>query len=824
MPISSSFKKVFRWLGLIFLLFLFLCVGLVGWAWLSREQLKSYMISALNSQLKAEISVSSVSINVWQHFPHVALDFRHVVVPGTGPSARGENVIEAERVYLKFHLWELLRGTYQLHRVEIMDARIHLRLMQGTRGNYDLFQPAESASEDAFSLKRVLFSRTLVLMEDSMASRKVDLTLNTASFSLNLSAEETNLSASWDGLMNAWEEKDWAIHYSLPHLAKADIVLRDGQLLLPDFRIETGSLVFVGEGAFGEKDHLKVRGDQLNLVSCISLLPERFRDFERELESKGMLDFQLTLDDGVVSSHFKLSGGSLMHLPTGVFFSELRFSGDLTHSSRGIRISISDIYALSDLSLITGRIGLVKEKAWDLDLDIRLKASAEELVAFLPNHSIGDLRGQLSGQIKYQGGLDPIPGLASGSGSGEIMISNLFWKNERMRLPIENLDGVLALEGGIVRADRLFFKIGQSDFLLQGRIPNFMRFILGSDTSLRVVGNLSSSFIDGYELSSVFKEEGADEAFSLPSYLDCGVALKIESLQYKKFTATGFRSDVSLGSSGFSVLNTVLQTCGGSVGADFRMSPSLDGFTIGLDSRITRLNIQTLFSVFNHFGMDILQSKHIEGTLNSLIKLSMTVGNDLSPNPYSVSAQIPLNIQQGRLNQYEPIRALGRFIKIDALEDIRFETLKNELYINNGVVHIPEMEIQSSALNLRLSGRHSFDNDLDYKINLLLREALAAKFKQRRSGDAFGEFEDEPGGTRLYLKMTGSAYAPKISYDLQSAGKKLSEDLKEEGKKIRQLLHDDFGLFRKDSTLIRKETRPEKKRRPERREDEFGFE
>ena len=89
------------------------------------------------------------------------------------------------------------------------------------------------------------------------------------------------------------------------------------------------------------------------------------------------------------------------------------------------------------------------------------------------------------------------------------------------------------------------------------------------------------------------------------------------------------------------------------------------------------------------------------------------------------------------------------------------------------------MEIKSSALSVFLSGTHTFEQEIDYNIKLLLSELLSNKFRRKNinANNTFGEINEE-GKTfnTVYLKMTGTSNDPKISFD----GLKLKENIQDE--------------------------------------------
>src|SRR5690606_13048943 len=60
---------------------------------------------------------------------------------------------------------------------------------------------------------------------------------------------------------------------------------------------------------------------------------------------------------------------------------------------------------------------------------------------------------------------------------------------------------------------------------------------------------------------------------------------------------------------------------------------------------------------------------------------------------------------------------------------------------------------------------------------------------------------DGLGRTRLFLKMKGNLDNPSIKYDTEQLKDHWKKELKEEKKEVRQLLKEEFGIFKKDSAI-----------------------
>lgn len=164
-----------------------------------------------------------------------------------------------------------------------------------------------------------------------------------------------------------------------------------------------------------------------------------------------------------------------------------------------------------------------------------------------------------------------------------------------------------------------------------------------------------------------------------------------------------------------------------------------------------------------------------------------------------------LTIENGELNNFEPMLALSKYLKGADLRKITFSTLKNQIEIKNQTIYIPSMHIQSNAIDLTASGTHTFNNYIDYKLQLLLSDLIGKKVREQHT--EFGNIEDDGlGKMKLFLSMKGPMSNPKITYDRKGVEDKIKNDVKLEKQNLKVILKEEFKWFKKDSVKHEKPT------------------
>lgn len=195
---------------------------------------------------------------------------------------------------------------------------------------------------------------------------------------------------------------------------------------------------------------------------------------------------------------------------------------------------------------------------------------------------------------------------------------------------------------------------------------------------------------------------------------------------------------------------------------------------------LTDIAVDSIFYVFEDFGQNFIQAKHLKGLTNASVELEMTLDQHLQLFSETLIADISATIRKGELNGFEPLQALNKYLDDEGLAQLRFAELKNDIHIENKTIYIPQMEIRSNVTVMQLSGTHTFDQQLNYRVIAPLRNKK--KIDIEEAGSALEEME---GKAKIYLKITGTTDDYKVQYDTEAVKKKLANDLKKEVQELK---------------------------------------
>jgi hypothetical protein len=197
--------------------------------------------------------------------------------------------------------------------------------------------------------------------------------------------------------------------------------------------------------------------------------------------------------------------------------------------------------------------------------------------------------------------------------------------------------------------------------------------------------------------------------------------------------------------------------------------------------KLNGLYADSIFYVFENFYQDFIQDKHLRGQVFADVELEMTLNEKLNLISPSLIADISATIKNGELNNFDPLKKLSKYLDDEGLSKLRFADLKNEIHIENKTIYLPQMEVKSNVTSIQLSGTHTFDQHIDYRVIAPLRNK-----KKIDPDEAFGAVEEDGSGkAKVFLKITGTTDVYEVTYDKEAVKKKIASDLKKEVQELK---------------------------------------
>ena len=260
----------------------------------------------------------------------------------------------------------------------------------------------------------------------------------------------------------------------------------------------------------------------------------------------------------------------------------------------------------------------------------------------------------------------------------------------------KNVNGNLLINNNDIAINNLQGKIIDSDFVLNGFLRNVLSYLLVEGERLSIDATLKSKKINLTQLlASNSKSDDTSFVFKLSEKVDFNLNTNIEELEFQKFVATNITGIMILQNKKLAFNPVHFTTMSGDVDAKGIIDATKERtFDVICDATLRHINITQLFYQFENFGQQTLTDQNVKGYLTSSIQFSSQWKSTLQVDESKIKAKADISIDNGELNDFEPMLNLSRYIAVEELKNIKFSTLKNQIEIKNKIITIPKMEIK----------------------------------------------------------------------------------------------------------------------------------
>lgn len=779
--------------------------ALLGWAYTHRDDMKQYALAEINKQLKTNIKVRSIRMDVFRHFPSASLNFDSVWVEDAQQSKTA--LLEAERISLGFNIFQLLRKEYIIREIHLSNGRIYAQTDKNGKHNYQIFVTSSDTSSTILKLSKVTCKQMTTVYRNAQSKQHYELLLDDAVLSITSTNDIFDMDLNgqmyvqqvFAAQTNWLKEKRVQLQTHIQYNSKEQVFKTN----TPTLRI--GNLQLSANLSYQIKPKsdfidLQFAAERSDITGLLSLLPFK-TDFEKEWKGTGLLKLDGTVKGDIganqtptVALKFDVDNGGLAQRKGDIALKQISAKGTYSNQQGKHDLNISPCSFQTEYSQFSGQLAVVGSQDPRVTADFELQADAKDLMQWLKQDLLKNAKGNLTGNLQVDATLSQLQKPATLTGQG---IKGAFeWQLQQVKLPvynqtIEQLSGSAKI-GKQIQLNNVRMQAAGMQMQVSGMVEQFSAWMVNNaNLMLRLQVETDKLVITDWGLADSPEQE-LDKAnnASLPVHAEIGV--KAAQLEYEKIKAQDVQLQISLANNQTNIGIQSMRVFGGQVSGTTSIIETPSGHTMQHELQCSKVQLKTMFEQCNEFNQQELTSKHLSGVISGNISMNANWDKQWNCDLRSIVSLIDLNVKEGSIIDYKPLLNLSRFAAVDDLKNLRFEELTNTIIIKNNLITIPAMEIKNNALNLMLSGNQSFSGNLDYRFRIKISELL--RKKRNKPLNEFEE-EDESGkGMYLYLLMTGTTDNPQISYDKSGTGKKVKQDLKAEKETIKEVLRKEFGI------------------------------
>lgn len=796
-------KKIVLYLLLVFTV---LTISLVVSAFLFKDKIIQNFIEAANQNLNTKVKIGKLDVSVFEKFPQLSIVLTDVSVED---SHEGQYpLLTAARISFQLNPIEVYSGVYKIKGLEITDSETNLKINKEGVNNYTIFKESTGKRKNdslVFELKNIQLNNTLVRYVDYKREEDLIFSSEKLEASIHSSNDVYSIHANGELTTKKINVEKTSLLEGKSFIVNTDLVYNDLErsLLIEPSTLELKKSFFAVKGTYQWKKtsfiNISVDGKNSDIQTLLSLLPESASKKFEKYESKGNAYFSATLKGNIsatknpaISIEFGLTNAVVFHPDSKSRITDASVEGSFASSNvtdlRTASLVLKNIHGT--LNSDTFKSNLIINNLIEPEVIFNFKGAldAPAIAGLYPVKEIEELSGKLVTDISFEGQLAWLKSKATAqkaNTNGSIQLQNINFVYAPAKLGVKNLNGLLQFNNNDLALSNVSVQAGNSDFLFNGFFKNIVTFLLFENQPIGIEADLKSNFLDLDELFTVgFSKDNRkpnEYEFSISPNVHLNFNCDIQSLRYQRFSARKLRGDLLVKNEVAVSRGITLKTMGGDLSitgiVDAKNHKAIDVLTT---AKLTGIHLDSVFYVFKNFKQTFIEDKHLKGLATADVNLELTLNEKLKLFQETLISDISMVIKNGELNNFEPMQKLNRYLDDEGLSKLRFADLKNDIHIENKTIYIPQMEIRSNVTTIQISGTHTFDQHIDYRIISPLRNKN--KINVEEAGSAL---DDQGGQLKLFLKITGTTDDYRVQYDGEAMKQKIVSNMKKEVQELK---------------------------------------
>lgn len=795
-----SMPKRLQILLKILVALLFALVLLLGslslYVYSHQEEIKGRIVTVLNGHLDSPVTVGGpIYVSLFENFPSISLSFPNISIKAVNQTVvQDYPLLSAQKLSLSFSLFDLFAGRYTLEQLTITDAAIDLRFDADGHPNYNIWkaQNTTSSTEANFAINKLVLKRVKLNYLNASENQLLSASFTDADFSGDFSQRKFRLlaKASLEGGSLQLEDKQFLKNQQLQVNLSMEVDLDAETVTFPnsELRLNRERLQLQGFHRWGEpfETDLNFAAESFRAAQLLAFYQDD-EGFFKELEVDGDLNLKGRWHYTPNAPELSITA-SLREAKLAYKALDLQYRGSTniraTYSRQGqLDLHFDDLQLNQKGGDLTGKLHyrqrdnlLEGEVQGRIDLDPYQKALTAFEISNVSGTAQLNHRFQLypgtdkplliAGTLRLENTAGQYPGYTFGALTGDFTTTAGAKPELQMQIERLQLDSI-ALVG-------------------QLRIANYPALYDNKAGSMQLSGKLKA---DRWRWATE-SNESATTSTPLPiSNFD--LQLAVDRFYWYDFTfedldvqLTGHTGDMRI------QLNN-WQLAKGKLNGRLRWQEVPAGFVLQGALQGKKMDISALFSTFNNFDQSFLTHEHLSGQLD--VKSSVLLRFDKNYNllPKQMEVVADLDLQQGGLTNFAPLNSLSKFVDAKELQNLRFQRLTNHIEIINGIIDIPQMDINSNATRMSISGKHTLDNAYTYYIQLSLSDLWKKRQKQITFDPNLAE-EKPDGGVKLFLVLQGQGDDFSIRYNKLEVRDQLKQGATAVRKDLGKLIKEEF--------------------------------
>lgn len=785
-------------------------IALAAAPFLFKDKIKEMIAKTLNENVNANIAFEDVDLSLFKSFPqaHVTIDKLSII--NKAPFA-GDTLLYAGETNVTMSVKELFKGegeTMSLESFSAVDGIVNIIFNKDGVGNFDIAlkeaeekKPSESKpfSLDIqnYEVENLKFSyidegSNMKMVLDSIyhegkgnfAAQKLDLETKTTaklSFEMEKMNYMNNVGITLDAILGI-------------DLEKSKYEFKDNKALINQLPLEFNGFIQMMEA--GQAYDLTFKTPTSDFKNFLGLVPAAYSGDINKVKTTGQFSV-----DGKVKGN--LTETTIPAFDVKIASNNASFQyPDLPKSVKNIVI---DTHIVNETGLMNDTFVNLHQLSFAIDQDV---FNAKAIVKNIATNALVDA--ELKGVINlanvtkaYPVKLDkPLTGILKADvktkfdmqsveksqyqniqNSGTVSLTGFNYEGPEMAKPFKINQANVAFNPNHINLSKFDAKTGSSDIQINGTLDNFYGFMFKNQI-LKGKFNMNSTKLvvsDFMAPTTTVNDEGkkTTETVKIPSFLDCSITAKAGTVVYDNLNLKDVSGNMIIRDEAVMLNNLKMGVFGGNIGLTGTVSTKGNTPKFDMDLGLNAVNIAESFTQLDMLKSIAPIAGVINGKLNSTIKLSGNLQNDMTPNLKTISGDLFGQLLSTTINEKNSamLTALSSNMKFIDMSKLNLNDVKAALSFKDGKVNLKPMDIKYQDITVNVGGTHGFDQTMNYN----LKFDVPVKYLGKDVTNLLAKLTpaDQKQITSIPVNglMTGNFSQPKFNSDLKQSTTNLTTQL-----------------------------------------------
>lgn len=378
---------------------------------------------------------------------------------------------------------------------------------------------------------------------------------------------------------------------------------------------------------------------------------------------------------------------------------------------------------------------------------------------------------------------------------GNIQLNDILLVNADFPEGISIPQGNITVSPAYLSLSQLQAKIFSSDFLLQGKLSNYLPYIFRNET---LKGNFSliSNYINLNEFivaqmrsaqtdtlpqrdSITTTPSAAEGALEIPKNIDIQFSTRINTMLFDRLVIKNTEGRISLAHATADLTKLSMDLLNGNMivnGQYNTANPQTPKVDFNLN--ITDFDINQAYHAFTFLKKSIPVAMNCEGRVSASMKFASTLDKTMSPVMTTANGGGFLESKGILLKDNPAMNQLASVLKNDELNRLSISHLKINFKLDNGNITVEPFKTSFAGNPVTIYGKQSVNGDLDYTLSITVNHKFFGK-------DINNLLKSIPGSNNIQsldldAKIGGTLTNPVIKPDLSKAIKAVTKEAEKE--------------------------------------------